>query len=64
MAKITVCTDDGEVFDIIEDIKLLNVEKSLSWASICSDVKDALLRAINAESTEPDIIVKSGNIRR
>lgn len=48
MAKITVCTNQGEVWHTIENIKAEELE-GMAWASLMIEIKDALERAIAAD---------------
>ncbi len=48
MAKITICTSQGEVWEILEDIKGEDL-KGMAWASLVIEIKDILKRTIESE---------------
>lgn len=45
MAKITICTDQSEVIDIIEDITHHDISNILSWTQLKIELTSALERA-------------------
>ena len=57
MAKITICTNESEVFEIIENISYEDLINRFRKSVLSSQIEDGLKRAINAENkVNPDQI--------